>query len=217
MSALHDRCVQEALGHLHAEASRDLPQIIKGFAASMGRGLRPHHMKDAYIAVGPGQGRLLYNLARSMGAKNIVEFGTSFGISAIYLGAAARDNGGRLVTTEIEPNKCRVARSNITRSGLDDVVTLLEGDALETLESHSGPIDMLFLDGWNDLYVPLTNLLGPRMRSGAMLAVDNASFPGVKAFLAHLDSTESMVMTRIKTDHGAMAIGCLTRPWQELE
>ncbi len=216
MSTLQEMRVQDTLSRLHLEASADLPRIVKGFAASLGRGLRPHHMKDAYIAVGPGQGRLLYSLARGAHAQNIVEFGTSFAISTLYLGAAARDNGGHVVTTEIEPDKCRTARTNIAAAGLSDVVTLLEGDALITLERHDGPIDLLFLDGWSDLYVPLLNLLAPRMRPAAMLVVDNASFPKVKAFLHRLEEHGSFVMSRIKSERGAMSLGCLAEPWQPM-
>ncbi|MFO0644111.1 MAG: class I SAM-dependent methyltransferase [Polyangiaceae bacterium] len=96
-------------------------------------------MKDAYIALSRGQGQPLYALARASKAQRLVEFGASFGISAIDLGAAARDNGGRLVTTEIEPNKVTVARANLSAAGLDDVAELRAGDAMVTLAPSAGP------------------------------------------------------------------------------
>lgn len=214
MNSLLDLRVQQTLARLHAAADGDGPRIAVGLARSLGHGLKPHHMKDAYIAVSRGQGRLLYALARSAVAKNIVEFGTSFGISALYLGAAARDNGGQVVTTEIEPNKIETATRNIREAGLDDVVRLLPGDVMNTLADHPGPIDLLFLDGWNDLYLPLMNMLGPRLRPGAVLLVDNASFPGVKAFLASVHTSRGFVTTLIESDKGAMELGTFVGPWE---
>jgi predicted O-methyltransferase YrrM len=137
MNSLKTPAIEKALRRLHDEAASDGPRIALGFAKSMGLGLRPHHMKDAYIAVTRGQGQLLYGLARASKAKRLVEFGASFGISAIYLGAAARDNGGRFITTEIEPNKVEVARANLKAAGLDDVAELAQTKArmsdMETL------------------------------------------------------------------------------------
>lgn len=217
MNSLLDPRVHATLTGLHSAADSDGPRIAVGLAKSLGLGLKPHHMKDAYIAVSRGQGRLLYALARSAGATNIVEFGTSFGISALYLGAAARDNGGHVVTTEIETNKIEAATQSIRDAGLDDVVRLLPGDVMETLAGHPGPIDFLFLDGWNDLYIPLTNMLGPRLKAGATIAMDNASFPGAKAFLTTLRASRAFVTTLIESDKGAMEVGCFTGPWEPLE
>ena len=217
MNSLKSPAVEKALRRLHDEAACDVPRIALGFAKSMGLGLRPHHMKDAYIAVTRGQGQLLYGLARASRAKRLVEFGASFGISAIYLGAAARDNGGRFITTEIEPNKVEVARANLKAAGLDDVAELRAGDALETLAPDEGAIDFLFLDGWNDLYVPLMNLLGPRLSEGALVVVDNASFPGVKAFLERLRTLTGFVSSLIESDKGAMEVACFVGSWEPIE
>jgi hypothetical protein len=91
-------------------------------------------LKDFPLAVSRETGALLYMLARSCGARTIVEFGTSFGISTLYLAAALRDNGGGvLITTEFEPSKVARARGNLTAGGLIDLVEIREGDALQTL------------------------------------------------------------------------------------
>ncbi len=140
MNTLHDSRVRATLTRLHEEADGDRPRIALGMAKSLGLGLKPHHMKDAYIAVSRGQGRLLYALARMSAAKNIVEFGTSFGISATYLGAAARDNGGRVVTAEIEPNKIEAASQNLRSAGLEDVVRIAAGDVM-VVGARFGPRD----------------------------------------------------------------------------
>lgn len=91
-------------------------------------------LKDLWLPVSREAGHLLYMLARSTRARDIVEFGTSFGISTLHLAAALRDNGGgRLITTEFEPSKVARARRHLTEGGLIDLVEMREGDALQTL------------------------------------------------------------------------------------
>ncbi len=208
MNSLRDPQIQKTLTPLLAESNRDLPSIAKGFIRGFGRPLEPSDMAQAYISISAGQGELLYSLARSNGAKNIVEFGASFGISAIYLGAAARDNGGRVVTTEIEPNKIETARQNIAAAGLADVVTLLAGNALETLRDVEEPIDFLFMDGWHNLYLPLIDMLEPRFRVGAIIATDNAGFRSAKPFIDYLHTSGKYISNRLKTDKGGLEFSC---------
>ncbi len=94
MNALQHAPLQTTLDRLHTASDADMPRILAGLARSKGFKLQPHHMRKAYIAVSRQQGQLLYSLALSAGARNIVEFGTSFGISTLYLGAAARHHSG---------------------------------------------------------------------------------------------------------------------------
>ncbi|HYB09170.1 MAG TPA: O-methyltransferase [Alphaproteobacteria bacterium] len=135
-------------------------------------------MKDAPLAVSRETGALLYMLARSMNARTIVEFGTSFGVSALHLAAALRDQGGgRLITTEFEPSKVARARANIAAGGLSDLVEIREGDALETLTRDlPSPIDFVFLDGAKGLYPAILALLEDRLRTGALVLADNADW-----------------------------------------
>lgn len=101
------------------------------------------------IQVSPPQGKLLSMLARTLGAKRILEFGTLAGYSTIWLGRALAE-GGRLITLEADPGYAEVARKNISRAGLDDVVDLRVGPALDTLPTlaaeNSGPFDLTFID-----------------------------------------------------------------------
>jgi predicted O-methyltransferase YrrM len=131
--------------------------------------------KELYMAVSPETARLLYMLARASGVKNVVEFGTSFGISTIHLAAALRDNGGRhLIGTELEPEKVAQARTNLSAAGLADLVDIREGDALQTLAKDlPETIDLVLLDGHKPLYLPILELLWPRLRAGALLVADN--------------------------------------------
>jgi predicted O-methyltransferase YrrM len=131
--------------------------------------------KDLYMAVSPETATLLYMLARANGARAIVEFGTSFGVSTLHLAAALRDNGGgRLVGSELEPNKVQRARQNLRDAGLDDLVDVREGDALQTLgRDLPETIDLVLLDGHKPLYLPIFELVAPRLRAGSFVVADN--------------------------------------------
>ncbi|EZP71734.1 O-methyltransferase [Sphingomonas paucimobilis] len=133
-------------------------------------------MRDYALPVSRETGKLLYMLARSMGAREIVEFGTSFGISTIHLAAALRENGGgRLITTEFEPSKLARARDNLEAAGLADLVEFRAGDALETLGANlPDAVDMLLLDGAKALYPDVLDRVEPRLRPGALIIADNA-------------------------------------------
>jgi predicted O-methyltransferase YrrM len=126
----------------------------------------------APLSITPEVGELLYVLAIARQARVIVEFGASLGFSTIHLAAAARDLGGaRVITTEIEPDKAEIAGRNLLEAGLDDLVDLREGDALETLRDID-VVDLLFLDGWNNLYLAVLDLLEPALPSGALVIAD---------------------------------------------
>ncbi|WP_118179503.1 O-methyltransferase [Paraburkholderia phosphatilytica] len=132
--------------------------------------------KNAYLAISPATGSLLYMLARSTRATAIVEFGMSFGLSTLHLAAALRDNGGgRVITTEFEPSKALRARANFERAGLGDLIEIREGDALETLgRDLPASLDLVLLDGAKPLYPPVLALLEPRLRTGGLIVADNA-------------------------------------------
>ncbi|MCP3167850.1 O-methyltransferase [Myxococcus qinghaiensis] len=134
-------------------------------------------LKDAALAVSRETGLLLYMLARSSGARTVIEFGTSFGISTLHLAAALRDNGGgRLITSEFEPSKVARARRNLEAGGLADLVEIREGDALKTLALDlPSRIDLLLLDGAKALYPDILRMLEGRLRPGALVVADNAN------------------------------------------
>jgi len=133
-------------------------------------------LKDAPLPVSRETGTLLYMLARSSGARTIVEFGTSFGISTLHLAAGLRDNGGgRLITSEFEPSKAARARQNLIAGGLFDLVEIREGDALQTLRADlPDTIDLVLLDGAKALYPDILDLLEDRLGPGAIIVADNA-------------------------------------------
>lgn len=133
---------------------------------------------DLWLPVSREAGKLLYMLARSSGARTIVEFGTSFGISTLHLAAALRDNGGgRLITSEFQPSKAARAREHLIAGGLSDLVEIREGDALQTLSVDlPETIDLLLLDGAKALYPDILSLVESRLRPGAIIVADNADF-----------------------------------------
>lgn len=129
---------------------------------------------QAYLPVPPEVGRFLYVLTRANRPKHIVEVGTSFGVSAIHFACALKDNGeGRLVSAELSRTKAAAAGRNLASLGLEGLVDIRCGDAFETLERPADPIDLLFLDGWKDGYLPLLKVLEPFLHSGALVVADD--------------------------------------------
>ena len=182
LRSLLDRLFEEA----DAASPRDVPAIAELSADQRARLMRSKtdyldyygRMKDMPLPVSRETGALLYMLARGSGARTIVEFGTSFGISTLHLAAALRDNGGgRLIATEFEPSKIARARSNLTEGGLIDLVEIRTGDALQTLRVDLPErIDLVLLDGAKALYSEILSLLESRLRPGAFIVADNADY-----------------------------------------
>ncbi|MFN7594443.1 MAG: O-methyltransferase [bacterium] len=182
MNSLQDPSIEKTLEKLHRHARQDrivfaraLPGVIGGMLRGKGfmEAAKPY-LKDAYIPIDQAQGRVLYQIARARGARRIVEFGASFGISAIYLAAAVRDNGGgKVITTEMEPGKIVSARANWAEAGLSREIELREGDALQTLQDIREPIDLLFLDGWKEICLPVLRLLESALTPGACVLCDD--------------------------------------------
>jgi predicted O-methyltransferase YrrM len=155
---------------LQTEPVRDL--LDRLFRAAGEDDLR--RPEERYIPVSPEGGRLLYALIRAARPATVVEFGTSFGISTIHLAAAVRDNGtGRVVSTELSPAKAAGAAANLAEAGLSGWVTILPGDARQTLATLDAPVAFVLLDGWKDLYLPVLRLLEPRLTPGALILADD--------------------------------------------
>jgi predicted O-methyltransferase YrrM len=182
MTALDDPRVAAVLERLHRAARRDLLFFVRHLprmaGAVLGRTAPPPEeqarlFKDVYIPISRAQGRFLYLVARSLGARCIVEFGSSFGISTLYAAAAARDLGGRVIGSELEPGKQRAASAHLGEAGLAEFAEIRLGDARETLRDVPAPVDLVLLDGWKELYLPMLELLAPKLRPGAVVLADN--------------------------------------------
>lgn len=206
MNQLSDIKVASTLISLHMQAEADFESRKKQRAENRDTKLA---QSTAYMAVTEEEGRFLYQLAQISKAKNIVEFGCSFGISTIYLAAAARENGGTVTTTELENNKVVGARKNITHAGLSDVVTILEGNALDTLSNLNHQIDFIFLDGAKELYFPVFELLEPKFNKQTVICADNVDNEGARPLLTYIQSAPSHFTSSIFFE-GRMMV-CNTR------
>lgn len=209
MTSLADPRIQNALTALHARAADDGQRWAQRQAdQAAGRradGDQLVRMGEFYLAVSPEEGRLLHLLARATGARCMVEFGASYGVSTLYLAAAARDTGGHLYTTEVHPDKCRALRATLREAGLAGQVTVLEGDARETLRDVPAPVHLVLLDGWKSLYVPVLELLRPKLADGALVAADNVDHAAAQDYVAAMHAPESGFMTHTL---GEMALSC---------
>ncbi len=181
---LCDARAEGVLARLHRAADSQRFGVAVRFMSQapsflLGRGVRflPGALgifDEKFIAIGPQQGRLLYLLARSIGARHIVEFGTSFGVSTIYLACAVRDNGGgRVVGTELLPSKAARARSHLEEAGVSEWVDVRVGDARQTLRDLDAPIDLALLDGFPHVALDVLSVIEPRLRPGAVVVADD--------------------------------------------
>lgn len=187
---LNEPRVAGALDRMYAEARYQMEALRRADfdrLSEVSPQERADALSDFYLPVTPEAGRLLYALVRASRPATVVEFGMSLGISAIHLAAAVRDNGrGRVVTTELSAAKVAAATKTFVDIGLDDVITVLSGDALHTLQTLAGTVEFVLLDGWKELYLPVLELLQPRLAPGALVVADNTSMADLAPYLDYV-------------------------------
>ncbi|MBN1972383.1 MAG: O-methyltransferase [Sedimentisphaerales bacterium] len=118
-------------------------------------------------------GRILRMLAETTNAQNVIEIGTSNGYSGIWFCLALKATGGKLITHDIDEGRASLARENFKRAGVDNIVTLVMGDAHETVKNLKEPIDILFLDADKEGYLDYLNKLMPLVRPGGLILAHN--------------------------------------------
>jgi predicted O-methyltransferase YrrM len=217
ISTLNDPRVSAALRRMFAEAERDDEnwsravgdQPSTDFATATAQ-QRADAAAEIYMPVSADGGRLLYSLVRATRPKTVVEFGMSFGISTLHLAAAVRDNGfGRVVTTELSASKAAAARATFAETGLDDVITVLEGDALETLPARvTDGAGFVLLDGWKDLYLPVLRLLEPQLTPGTLVIGDDADMKSVQPYLDYVRDPVNGYQSVLFPVEDGMEISC---------
>jgi predicted O-methyltransferase YrrM len=190
MSILNDPKLEALLERLHQRSESQNPELFSYFTKrakegtlSMRRFDDDAHrfMRDKLVALDRDKAELAYQLCRALRAKRVVEAGTSFGVSTLYLAAAVRDNarddGGRgvVIGTEHEPDKAKVARAHFAEAGLAEWIDLREGDLRKSLEDVEGPIDFVLLDIWVDMVMPTIERVAPKLRPGAIVLADNTT------------------------------------------
>ncbi len=175
--------IKETLADLYTDSKYDRLKVMKGFAKNIFKPMQPSTFKDAYLSISQEQGEDLYQFITKNNIKNIVEFGTSFGISTLFLAQGVIETKGRIITTELIESKAQKAIKNFKKAGVNDLIEVRIGNALETLENHTEPIDLLLLDGWKDLYLSIFQMLESNFHAGTFIYVDNADMSDSQAFL----------------------------------
>ena len=181
MSVLNDPKLDSFLDTLHAKSTAEeaLTQDYWRNRTGGWNGMeaRDHaHYADKMVALERDKAELCYALCRAIAAKRIVECGTSFGVSTLYLAAAVRANGGgTVIATEYEAQKAKAAHANFAAAGLAEFIELREGDLRETLKGVEGPIDFVLLDIWTEAVGPALALILPQLGSPSVICADNSA------------------------------------------
>ena len=180
--------LDELLDRLYAQSANQTEEMALYFEARAKEGSLDWNrfdaqtnrfLSDKLVALDRNKAEFCYQVCRSLGARRIVEAGTSFGVSTLFLAAAVRDNvraaGGEgvVIGTEYESSKTRAARANFAAAGLSGFIDLREGDLRETLVDVGGPIDFMLMDIWTPMARPALELVAHRLRQGAVVICDN--------------------------------------------
>ena len=152
---------------------------------------------ELLISVGEEVGRFLNALVKAQRATRILELGTSYGLSSLFLAEAARETGGRVITTELSAKKIAYAREMAAKAGLAEYIDYREGDARAAIAGLPGPFDFVLVDLWKDLYVPCFDLFHPKLAPGAIVVADNMIEPEFsrddgRAYRRHVHSKPGM-------------------------
>lgn len=187
---LNDPNLEALLDELHRRSDAQTTAMREHFASrfkdgkptepiDLGAGEDKRFVADMLVALDRDKALVCYALCRALNAKRVVEAGTSFGVSTLYLAAALRDNARAdglkriVVGTEYEAEKAKTARTNFARAGLSDFIDLREGDLRQTLRGIDGPIDFMLIDIWIPMARPALELVAPHLRKGAVVICDN--------------------------------------------
>jgi len=134
-------------------------------------------LDEFLLPVGRAAGMLMNLIVKGAKARRILEVGSSYGYSTIWLAEAARAIDGRVISLELRSAKTEYARAQLERVQLERCVEFRVGDALASLAQLAGPFDFVLLDLWKDMYVPVFELLYPKLAAGAVIVADNMLHP----------------------------------------
>lgn len=187
MTMLNDPDLELLLDRLHHRSDVQAPAIREHRAERDRADRTPEEqatltktfLADKLYALDRDKAEFCYQLIRTVDARRVVEMGTSYGVSTLYLAAAVRDNvrvgggSGLVIGTEYEPEKARAARENFDEAGLSSFIDLREGDLRKTLRQIQGPIDFVLFDIWLPMVRPALELVAPHLRQRAVVVCDN--------------------------------------------
>lgn len=186
---------------------RDRMKEEEGIVAAKGMQHFFSRVDDFMLPVGEAPAEVLRALIIAHGSRTIVELGTSYGFSTLFLADAARQTGGRLITFELSEKKQAYARERIVRAGLADHVEWRLGNAVDLLGELEGPVDFAFIDLWKDLYVPCFHALEPKLAANAIIAADNMLQPvaareNAERYRAAVRANPAFTSTLMPIGHG---------------
>jgi predicted O-methyltransferase YrrM len=173
MSPSIDQAIQDVLDEYHRRMETERPRMRRASE----EGTFGQIIDELLLPVGPESGQLINILAKSLKAPTLLELGTSYGYSGIWLAEAARASGGRLVTMELSEKKSAYARDMSTKAGLAGFVDFRVGDAVKMIEELPHGIDFVLVDLWKGLYLPCLEAFYPKLNPGAIIVSDNMIEP----------------------------------------
>jgi predicted O-methyltransferase YrrM len=165
-----DQAVERVRAEYEARARREKTELGPPQATGGGR-------DERLLEVGPEGAQVLSLIAHGLERPRILELGTSYGYSTLYLAEAAKAKGGKVTTLDVADYKQSYAAEALGRAGLRDVVQFRAGDALQIIPTLEDGFDLVFLDIWKDLYVPALDLFYPKLAPGAVIVADNMLRP----------------------------------------
>jgi predicted O-methyltransferase YrrM len=215
MSIVNDPKLEKLLDALHAQSQGESGAIDAYFARRIKEGTLSWDGMDAetttffsdkMVALEKDKAEFCYALCRALGARRVVECGTSFGVSTLYLAAAVRDNLAssseavgkpKVIATEWEAEKAAVARRNFEAAGLSQFIDLRQGDLKDTLKIIEGPVDFVLLDIWSEAVMPAMVNIAPHLRQGAVIIADNTESArrGYEAYFTFIADSKNRLRT----------------------
>ena len=181
MSVIDDPQLKRLLDDLHARSDGQVADLERFDRDRATEGELKAFLSDKLVALDRDKAEFCYQLCRATNARRIVEIGTSYGVSTLYLAAALRDNirasggTGVVIGTEYEPAKASAARAHYEQAGLSGLIDLREGDLRETLSRIEGPVDFMLVDIWIRMARAALELVTPHLKRGAIVICDNTA------------------------------------------
>lgn len=167
-----DKKIESVLAEYHQRM-----EVEEALAQALSHEERIERINEFLLPVGEDVGIFINSLAKSAKSKTILEIGTSYGYSTIWLAEAAKANGGKVITLEISIEKAAYARQKLEEAGVAEFVELRVGDALESIANATETFDFVLVDVWKELYLPCFDLFFPKLKTGAWVLADNMIFP----------------------------------------
>jgi len=172
------------------------------------RELQQIGLRERMLNVPPQDGRLLQMLVRISGAKNVLEIGTSNGVSAIWMALGLKETGGKLTTLEIDPVKVELAGESFRKAGVDDRIRIIEGDALQSLKTLTGTFDLVFIDAAKSQYKGYLDIIYPRIAAGGVIVAHNAvrMADAMRDYLDHVQNHPGLDTVMLTTGSDGVAL-----------